>query len=83
MGQLDTEHEALEVRVLGREVVLLGKRISIALSAAAAAETARRLANAASIALASEPGSRTDSHVIPADQAASSAQASQTLPREE
>lgn len=46
MDPLDTESEALEVQVTG-EVVLLGPGVAIALSADAAAETARRLAAAA------------------------------------
>ena len=54
MGQLDTESEALIVQVLDRDVVLLGPRVAIALSAAAAAETARRLADAALIAANAE-----------------------------
>lgn len=78
MGQLDTEHEALEVQVLGREVVLLGPRVAIALSAAAAAETARRLANAASVAMGSEL------HAAPSGKAAVSlVQPSHTFRREE
>lgn len=77
MGQLDTELEALEVRVLGGEVVLLGSRIAIALSASAAAETARRLAAAASLAMAAEP--RADGGAG----RSSSTQPSQTLPRDE
>ncbi len=78
MGQLDTDHQALDVQVLGREVVLLGPRVAIALSAAAAAETARRLADAASEALAAESNSRHDlapvtllphaSHTLPRDE---------------
>lgn len=78
MGQLDTDHQALDVQVLGREVVLLGPRVAIALSAAAAAETARRLAEAAAEALAAESTSRHDGQhltLLP--------QASHTLPREE
>jgi hypothetical protein len=67
VNQLDTELEALEVQVLDREVVILGPRVAIALSAAAAAETARRLAEAAAIAQSGEP----------------SPQASHTLSREE
>ena len=77
MGQLDTDHQALDVQVLGREVVLLGPRVAIALSAAAAAETARRLAEAASEALAAESTSHPDlpsltlltqaSHALPPD----------------
>lgn len=54
MGQLDTELEALKVQVLEGEVVLLGTRVAIALSAAAAAETARRLADAALVAARTE-----------------------------
>jgi hypothetical protein len=45
--ELDTETEPLNVLVQGREVVLLGRRVAVALSAAAAAETARRLTEAA------------------------------------
>jgi hypothetical protein len=45
--ELDTEDEPLNVLVQGREVVLLGRRVAVALSAQAAAETARRLAEAA------------------------------------
>jgi hypothetical protein len=44
---LDTELEPLKVQVMDGEVVLLGARAAIALSAEAAAETARRLAAAA------------------------------------
>jgi hypothetical protein len=78
VGQLDTDHQALDVQVLGREVVLLGPRVAIALSAAAAAETARRLAEAAAEALAAESNFRQDGQhltLLP--------QASHTLPREE
>lgn len=45
--ELDTENEPLSVLVQGHEVVLLGRRVAVALSAQAAAETARRLAEAA------------------------------------
>ena len=45
--ELDTENEPLNVLVQGREVVLVGRRVAVALSATAAAETARRLAEAA------------------------------------
>jgi hypothetical protein len=79
VGQLDTEHEALEVQVLGREVVLLGPRVAIALSAAAAAETARRLASAASSAMAGEEIPTSHSGRI----GLASVQPSQTLRREE
>ena len=78
MGQLDTDHQALDVQVLGREVVLLGPRVAIPLSAAAAAETARRLADAASEALAAESSSGQDFPpltLLP--------QASHTFPRDE
>jgi hypothetical protein len=78
VGQLDTDHQALDVQVLGREVVLLGPRVAIALSAAAAAETARRLAEAATEALAAESNSHQDLPpltLLP--------QASHTLPRDE
>jgi hypothetical protein len=51
---LETEMEALDVQVLEREVVLLGPRVAVALSAAAAAETAKRLADAAAIASRAE-----------------------------
>lgn len=51
--QLDTEIEPLNVLVQGSEVVLIGRRTAVALSAAAAAETARRLAEAAETAAAS------------------------------
>jgi hypothetical protein len=54
LNSLDTEVEALKVQVLDREVVLLGPRVAVALSADAAAETARRLAAAAKLA-ANEP----------------------------
>lgn len=54
VGQLDTDCDALTVKVLEREVVLLGPRVAIALSAAAALETARRLADAAVIAATAE-----------------------------
>jgi hypothetical protein len=54
VSQLDTELQALDVRVIEREVVLLGPHVAVALSAAAAAETARRLADAAAIAAAAE-----------------------------
>jgi hypothetical protein len=54
VNQLDTELEALKVQVLDREVVLLGPRMAIALSATAAAETARRLAAAAALAQSAE-----------------------------
>jgi len=67
MDPLETELEALNVQVVEREVVLLGPRVAVALSAAAAAETARRLAEAAAIAAVGE---------------ASDAQASQTFSRD-
>ena len=54
MGQLDTELEPLDVQVMGNDVVLLGPRVAIALSATAAAETARRLGDAAAIAARGE-----------------------------
>jgi hypothetical protein len=76
VGQLDTETEALEVQVLGREVVLLGRRVSIALSVDAAAETARRLAEAVAIA-------QTNEQLPPRAGPALSLQASQTLSRDE
>jgi hypothetical protein len=80
VGQLDTEHEALQVQVLGREVVLLGKRgVAIALSGKAAAETAQRLAEAAAMAMAGQP--EVSQGVDPGK--ACLGQASQTLPREE
>ena len=50
---MDTETEPLNVLVQGPEVVLLGRRVAVALSADAAAETARRLAEAAEAAAAS------------------------------
>lgn len=78
MGQLDTEHAPLEVQILGREVVLLGRRFAIALSAAAAAETARRLAEAATMA--------TSADVVPIqgrELPPTTSQASQTLSRDE
>jgi hypothetical protein len=50
LNSLDTEVEALKVQVIDREVVLLGPRVAVALSADAAAETARRLAAAAELA---------------------------------
>ena len=78
MGQLDTDHQPLDVQVLGREVVLLGPRVAIALSAAAASETARRLAEAASEALAAESNPHPD---LPSLKVLT--QASQTLPRDE
>jgi hypothetical protein len=52
---LDTEWEALKVHVIDREVVLLGPRVAIALTADAAAETARRLAAAAKQAATAAP----------------------------
>ena len=55
--ELDTEKEPLNVLVQGREVVLLGRRVAVALSAEAAAETARRLTAAAEAA--------TDPKVVP------------------
>jgi hypothetical protein len=67
MDPLETELEALNVQVVEREVVLLGPRVAVALSAAAAAETARRLAEAAAIAAHGQ---------------ASDAQASQTFSRD-
>ena len=67
MDNLDTEQQALDVKVLEREVVLLGPRVAVALSAAAAAETARRLAAAADMASRAEAGNH----------------ASQTLSRDE
>jgi hypothetical protein len=67
VDHLDTELHALEVQVLAREVVLLGPRVAVALSAEAAAETARRLAEAADLAGRAEVQS----------------QASQTLSRDE
>lgn len=83
MGQLDTEREALEVQVLGREVVLLGRRIAVALSATAAAETARRLADAAVMAMAGDmPDIQADQAKTPRDQPSQN-QPSQTLAREE
>ena len=54
MGQRDTEREPLDVQVMEGEVVLLGPRVAIALSATAAAETAKRLADAAAIAARAE-----------------------------
>lgn len=54
MNSLETEVEALDVQVLEHEVVLLGPRVAVALSAEAAAETAKRLAEAAAIAM--QPG---------------------------
>ena len=69
MDPLATEWKALTVQVMDKEVVLLGPRVAIALTAAAAAETARRLADAAAEAAAS--GSLPHPH------------ASQTLSREE
>jgi hypothetical protein len=54
LNSLDTEVEALNVQVMDHEVVLLGPRVAVALSADAAAETARRLAAAAKLA-ADEP----------------------------
>ena len=55
MNTLETEVEALDVQVLEHEVVLLGPRVAVALSAEAAAETAKRLAEAAAIAGATQP----------------------------
>jgi len=54
VSSLDTQHEALKVQVLEHDVVLLGPRVAVALSAEAAAETARRLADAAARAAESE-----------------------------
>ena len=54
MDPLATEWEALTVQVMQKEVVLLGPRVAVALTAAAAAETARRLADAAAEAAACE-----------------------------
>ena len=51
---LDTDLQALNVQVMEREVVLLGPRVAVALSAAAAAETAKRLAVAAAVAAQAE-----------------------------
>jgi hypothetical protein len=50
LTSLDTEVKALNVQVMDHEVVLLGSRVAVALSADAAAETARRLAAAAELA---------------------------------
>jgi hypothetical protein len=72
VNQLDTEREALNVQVMEREVVLLGPRVAVALSAEAAAETARRLADAAAVAASAE--AEVDARVI---------QASQTFSRDE
>ena len=47
MNALDAERHALDVEVLNDEVVLLGPRVAVPFSAEAAAETARRLAEAA------------------------------------
>lgn len=47
VNPLDADLEALKVHVMNSEVVLLGPRVAVALSADAAAETARRLAAAA------------------------------------
>jgi hypothetical protein len=70
LDPLATEWKALTVQVMDKEVVLLGPRVAIALTAAAAAETARRLADAAAEAEAAACG-------------LSLPQASQTLSREE
>ena len=64
---LETEMEALNVQVLECEVVLLGPRVAVALSAAAAAETAKRLADAAAIASRAEPSVPQASHAFSRD----------------
>jgi hypothetical protein len=64
---LATQWQALRVEVLEKEVVLLGPRVAVALTAEAAAETARRLAEAA----------------VQAATSRESAQASQTFSRDE
>ena len=67
MNSLETELQALDVQVLEHEVVLLGPRVAIALSAEAAAETARRLAEAATIAAAAEEREPQASHTFSRD----------------
>ena len=62
--ELDTETEPLNVLVQGPEVVLLGRRVAVALSANAAAETARRLAEAAEAAASSNVVSIQASHAF-------------------
>jgi hypothetical protein len=47
LDPLATHWQALQVEVLEKEVVLHGPRVAVALTAEAAAETARRLADAA------------------------------------
>ena len=67
VNSLETELQALDVQVLEHEVVLLGPRVAIALSAEAAAETARRLAEAAVIAAAAEGRESQPSHTFSRD----------------
>jgi hypothetical protein len=55
VSSLDTEANALQVQVIEQEVVLLGPRVAIALTADAAAETARRLLEAAALAATPMP----------------------------
>jgi hypothetical protein len=55
VNELDTELQALDVQVMDSEVVILGPRVAVALSAEAAAETARRLAIAAAMAAKANP----------------------------
>ena len=67
VNSLETELQALDVQVLEHEVVLLGPRVAIALSAEAAAETARRLAEAAVIAAAAARRESQPSHTFSRD----------------
>ncbi|MFC3077697.1 hypothetical protein ACFODL_06310 [Phenylobacterium terrae] len=64
---LQADHAPLQVEAMDGEVVITGPRVAVALTAAAAAETARRIAEAAATAgafpvqpLAASQGSASD-----------------------
>jgi len=59
---LNAEEQPLSVNVLNGEVVMTGPRVAIAMEPGAAAETARRLVEAAGIA-AEQGGATADGHV--------------------